>query len=120
MPEDELSAALVVDADAEDVAREEIACKLHAAQLAADCLREGAGERGLADAGHVFDEQVAAGEQRHERELDSVLLSFERALHGLTQRLERRELLGDAGGSSRHEVRVALGRGFVRLPSVPS
>ena len=99
LAEDELAAALVVDADAEDVAREQVAGELHAAQLAADGLGDGARERRLADAGHVLDEQVAAGEERDERELDGVLLAFERTLHGLTQRLERGELRRDAGRS---------------------
>ena len=90
LAEDELALPLVVDAHAEDVAREQIARELHAPQFAADGLGERAGERRLADAGDVLDEQVAAGEQRDERELDRVLLSFERPLHRLSQRLERR------------------------------
>ena len=40
LAEDELALALVVDADAEDVAREQIARELHATQLAADGLGE--------------------------------------------------------------------------------
>ena len=95
--------ALVVDADAEDVAREQVARELHAAQLAADGLRERARERGLADARHVLDEEVPAREQRDERELDGVVLALERALDGLAQRLERRELRRDAGRSG-HEA----------------
>ena len=91
---------LVVDADAEDVARQEVARELDAPQLAADGLGEGARERGLADAGHVLDEQVPAREERHERELDGVLLALEGALDGLSQRLERGELLGDAGAAA--------------------
>jgi hypothetical protein len=56
----ELSAALVVDADPEDIARKEVACELHATKLAADCLGERPSEGGLADAGNVLDEQVPA------------------------------------------------------------
>ena len=100
--------ALVVDADAEDVARQEVARELHAPQLAADGLGERARERRLADARDVLDEQVAARQERDERELDGVVLALERALDGLTQRLERRELLGDAGGSSRHEAQSSM------------
>ena len=86
---------LVVDADAEHVARQQVARELDAPQLAADGLGEGARERGLADAGDVLDEQVAAREERDERELDGVVLALEGPLDGLSQRLERRELLGD-------------------------
>src|ERR1700677_4583676 len=49
----------------------------------ADCVGDRAGERRLADAGYVLDEQMAAGEERDERELDGVLLAFERTLHSL-------------------------------------
>ena len=93
---------LVVDAHAEDVARQEVARELDAAQLAADRLGEGAREGGLADARDVLDEQVAAGEERDERELHGVLLALQRTFDGLTQRLERGQLLGDAGSGSRH------------------
>ena len=103
LPQDELALALVVDADAEHVAREQVARELHATQLAADGLRERASERGLADAGDVLDEQVPAREERDQRELDGFLLALERALHRLTQRLERRELRRNAGRSG-HEV----------------
>ena len=65
-------------------------------------LASGAGERRLADAGHVLDEQVAAREERDERELDGLLLALERAFDGLTQRLERGQLLGDARRGGRH------------------
>ena len=64
LAEDELAAALVVDRDAEHVAREQIARELHASKLAADRLGDRARERGLADPGHVLDEHVAAREQR--------------------------------------------------------
>ena len=37
--------------------------------------RERVGERGLADAGHVFDQQVAARQQAGEREPDLALLA---------------------------------------------
>ena len=42
------------------------------------------------------------GEEGDERELDGLLLSFLGPLDGLAQRLERGELLGDAGSSCRH------------------
>ncbi len=36
------------------------------------------GERGLADAGNVFDQQVAAREQRDQRELNRFFLAIDR------------------------------------------
>ena len=82
LAQDELGRALVEDRDAEHVAREQVARELDAAQLAADGASERARERRLADAGHVLDEEVAAREQRHERELDDFGLALERTLHG--------------------------------------
>jgi len=103
LPEDELALPLVVDADAEHVARQQIARELNAAKLASYRLGDGARERRLADARNVLDEEMAARQEGHERELDGLLLALERTLHRLTQRLERRELRRDAGRSG-HDV----------------
>src|SRR6185436_6315474 len=78
LAEDELRGALVVDGDAHHIAGEQIRCKLHASEIAADGARQGTSEGGLADAGDVLDEEVAPCEERDERELDSVSLSLER------------------------------------------
>ena len=51
--------------------------------------RDRLGERGLADAGHVLDEQVALGEQAHEREVDGALLAPEHLLDLPGERVER-------------------------------
>jgi len=91
---DELAGALVVDRDSEHVAREEVTCKLHTSQVAPDRASERAGERSLAHAGNVLDEEMPAGEERHERELHGVLFAFERPLDGLSQPLNHGELLG--------------------------
>jgi len=104
LSQDELALALVVDADAEDVAREEIARELHAPQIAADRLGESASQRGLAHTGDVLDEQVSARQQRHQRELDRLVLAFQRGLDCLPQRLELGKLLGDARRGCRHSA----------------
>jgi len=59
---------LVEDADAEDVRRQEVRGELDAPERAADGAGERAGERGLADAGHVLDEHMAARRQRSDGE----------------------------------------------------
>ena len=56
--------ALVVDVGADDVGRQQVGRALHARELAVDRARERAGQRGLADARVVLDEDVALGEQR--------------------------------------------------------
>jgi hypothetical protein len=83
LPEDELSGALIVDGDPEHVAREEITCKLHAPEVAADRACECSGEGRLADARDVLDEQVPASEKRDEGELDGFLLALESSFDGL-------------------------------------
>ena len=42
-------------------------------------------ERGLADAGHVLDEQMPAREQRHERQPDGLRLALDDAPDGPLQ-----------------------------------
>ena len=67
---------------------------------AADGAGERLGEQGLADAGDVLDEEVAAGEERHDREPHRLGLAPEDAaevrehvggeLGGVVQRAQRR------------------------------
>ena len=60
-------------------------------------MRQGLRQRGLAHAGHVFDEQVAARQQRDQRELDGFVLAANDAGDGLLE-------LGDQSGGGRgHE-----------------
>ena len=63
-----LVAGEVEDGDAGELGGEEVRRALDAAEDAADGAGERLGEEGLADAGHVLDEEVAAGEQRDEGE----------------------------------------------------
>jgi hypothetical protein len=64
----EVARGLVEDRDAEDVAGQQVGRELHALEVEAERGRERARERGLAEAGQVLDEQVAAGEQGGEGE----------------------------------------------------
>ena len=98
----ERTASLVVDTYAGDVAREQVRRELHTVAGAAHALRDGAGERGLAGARHVFEQQVPLTEQRRERKPDDVLLAEQHLLYSAHQPLEG---IGELGGllrSHRH------------------
>ena len=57
------------------------------------CAVERAGQRmrqsGLAHAGDILDQQVAARKQAHQRELDHFVFAPDHALHGLLHALEQ-------------------------------
>ncbi len=71
----ELLVAAVEDGDAEDVGRQQVAGELHALPGKAQHLRQRMGQRGLAHARHVLDQQVAAREQAGEREPAALALA---------------------------------------------
>jgi len=75
----------IVDADAENVAGEQIRCELDALEGAVERFRERLRQGGLADSGNVFDEQVAPREQRDQRELDGVFFAVDRTRDGALQ-----------------------------------
>ena len=68
--EAEAAGLALEDRDADDVRRQQVARELDALELQAERARERVRERGLADAGQVLDQQVAAREQAGEREPD--------------------------------------------------
>jgi hypothetical protein len=90
----ELTASLIVDRHADHIGGQEVARELHAAHLAAERLCERAGERRLADAGHVFDEKMPARKQRNEGELDDLGLALQRGLEVFPQSHQHRERRG--------------------------
>jgi hypothetical protein len=57
----------LVDRDAGDVGRQQVAGKLHPVEFEAERNGQRVRQRGLADPGHVFDQQVAAGQQAGQR-----------------------------------------------------
>ena len=67
----------LVDADADEVGRQQIGRELDPLPAAVDRGRQRLGQAGLADAGHVLDEEVPFGEQAHHRQLDRVDLAVE-------------------------------------------
>ena len=76
----EPAAVAVEDGHAEHVGGQKIARELNAVVAQAESLRERVRERGLADARHVLDEQVAAREQAGQRELELAVLADDDAL----------------------------------------
>ena len=94
----ERAAALVVDGDAGDVARQQVGRELHAVARAGDRLRHGARERGLARAGHVLEQQVALAEERREGEPHDPVLAEQHLLDRADEPVEvggePRRLLG--------------------------
>ncbi len=102
--EGELAGLLVVHRDAGDVARQEVGGELDACARALHRLRDRAGERGLARAGHVFEQHVALAEHRGEHELDDVALAEHRPLDVVGDGGEGLREPGGLFGGDRHGV----------------
>src|SRR5713101_2228099 len=92
----------IVDADAEDVAGEQVRRELDALKAAMEGFCERLRESGFADSGNVFDEQVTAREQGNQRELDGVFLAVDGARDGALK------LRDDLGGGSRHVLKTRV------------
>src|SRR5882762_2792315 len=92
----------IVDAHTENVAREQIRGELDALEAAVKGFCESLRESRFADAGNVFDQQMAAREQRHQSELDGVFLAVDGARDGAL------ELRDDLGGGSRHVLKTRV------------
>jgi hypothetical protein len=75
----------IVDTYAENIAGQQIGSELDALKRAMKRFRKGLGEGGLAHAGNVFDEQVAARQQGDQRKLNGVFLTVDRARDGALQ-----------------------------------
>jgi hypothetical protein len=74
-----------VDRGAGDVGRQEVGRALHPSEAAADCRGHRLGEQRLAGSRHSFDEQVAARQQRDQREADRFRGAAHRARHRVEQ-----------------------------------
>jgi hypothetical protein len=62
--------AALEDTDPDQVAGHQVGGELHARELQPERHRQRVGQGGLADAGHVFDQQVPAGQQAGHAVLD--------------------------------------------------
>ena len=107
----------VPDRHAGDVGGQEVGGELHAAPRTTDRTRDRLGERGLADAGNVFDQQVTFGEQADEREVNGAALPAQHAFELCRQRVEQilERLLRSGGGL--HQIDLRRGRGTSTSPS---
>ena len=85
----------IVDADADHVARKHVRGELDALERAVERAGERLRESRLADAGYVFDQQVAAREKGGERELDDLFLALH---HARDRALKLGEAAAGGGG----------------------
>ncbi len=84
---------LIVDGDADDVGRQEIGGALNAAKIQANTARKRERQGRLADARHVFKQDVAARKQRHDRQLDGAAFAANRTFDIFNQSRDRRRRL---------------------------
>ena len=102
----ELLGAPVVDRHAGDVAGQQVRGELDPAHRAVDRDRQRLGQRRLADARHVLDQEVPLGEQRDERDAHDVRLAHEHVL----------DVRGDPVGELRDLGKARRGPGRPPLP----
>ena len=115
-PELEAAGVLVEDADAGDVARQQVGRELDAAHRRVDGAGEGLGEHRLADAGHVLDEQVAPGEEHGHRRAHDVGLALDDARHRAGEPIGDLVDEVEVGGLRRRaRVEAGLGHGHAVL-----
>jgi hypothetical protein len=79
-PELELLGLLVVDGETRHVRRQQVGRELDPPECAAEAARDRLRQDRLAGPGNVLDQEVAAAEKGHQRELDLVVLAHDHAL----------------------------------------
>jgi hypothetical protein len=109
----------VVDRDAGDVAGQQVGGELQPTDRAVDGAGQRLRQRGLADPGHVLDQQVPFGEQGHERDPDDLGLADQHAFdvggdppHGVVKLVE-------TDGRDRTLVTGSVGAGGAVFTGVP-
>ena len=116
----ESGVALVEDAGAGDVGRQQVGGALDAPELAADGRGQGSGEHGLAGAGQVLEEHVAAAHQGRGRQPDAAPLAHD---HLVDARLQPGQELGRPlgleGRGGHREAILGSGRQIAALPNSP-
>ena len=93
---------LIEDAGAHHVGGQQVRSKLDALERAVEGVRQRLRQRRLAHARHVFDQQVALGEQCHDREADDFILAANHARNGI---LQLRDLVGRGCG---HRLKIPV------------
>ena len=81
---------LIEYAGADHVRGQQVRSKLDALERAMEGIRDGLRQGGLAHAGNIFNQQVAFGQQGHERQTDDFVLA---ANHAGYRRLQLRDLI---------------------------
>ena len=111
----ELVGGAVPHRHAGHVGRQEVGGELDAVPRAADRACDRLGERGLADAGDVLDEEVALGDEAHQGEVHLLALALDGALDVVD---ERGEEAAEGGVAARRGRRLNHGddgtRGLLR------
>ena len=79
----ELAGGRVEHRHADDVRRQQVAGELDALPTQAEHVGKGAGQRGLADAGHILEQDVAAGEHGGQHLLDDLTFADKNAGDGV-------------------------------------
>jgi hypothetical protein len=93
----------LVDADADEIGWQQIGSELNSLPRALERRRQRLGEAGLANTRDIFDEEVAFGEEAHNRQLDLRLFAVDHLGDVVDDRAEQRgERRGRGGGCSRH------------------
>ena len=115
--EAELAGLALVHADPDDVRGQQVAGELHALELQREGSRQRVRKRGLAHAGHVLQQQMAAGDQAGKGELHLTRLAQQHAIdlghRGIQSLLQRFVVgLGD-GGHGRGFFAGKVGSGAV-------
>ncbi len=95
---DELAGLLVVEEGAGDVGGEQVGGELEAPEVEPEALGEAPRGEGLAEAGEVFEEDVAPGEDAREHQFQRLVLADDDGLDGLEDGLR---VVGDLGEADR-------------------
>ena len=121
-PELELLGLLVVDRQAGHVRRQQVRRELDPPEAAAEAPGDRLGEDGLAGARHVLDQEVAAAQQRDERQPDLVVLADDHALDVGEDLLAGLLKVRSSGSSGNRDAADGLARGCRRdsTPQTPN
>jgi|GEM_PF-6001721 len=100
--ENELLDRLVINRDARDIARQEIARELHARKRTVHRARQRIRQSRLADPRQILDEQMPAGDEAGDDLLDDVILALDREPHVGPQTIQH--LFGRGNLTGLHEI----------------
>src|SRR5579884_156384 len=91
----EVPGLLVIDGGAGNIRRQKVRRELDSLETQSQRVSQGFGQRRLADARNILDEQMPIGEQNRERQLDDLLLSHDRGFDRIEDTLSLLRQLWD-------------------------